>query len=283
MKFSEFAIIGKRRLQAAKIQCADPALHVRQMIEFVLGGDGNQWVLRWNEEIPEGVLVRLEELLARREAGEPFQYLTGEEWFWKSRFSVGPGVFIPRKETETLVEALLGRVGSGEARVAELGAGSGNIGISLLLERPTWHWHAFEVTPAAQYARRNREALLPASSSYTVYEEDFFSGAERLALFDALVSNPPYVREDEMRCLPVEVTHEPVKALDGGKEGLEVLLRLVEAGREWLRPGGTWAAEIDYRQADALRERLDGAGFCAIEVRNDLAGLPRVVLATKKE
>lgn len=281
MKFSEFAQIGKRRLQAARVQCADPVLHMRQMIDFALGGDGKAWLLRWNETVPPETLAALEAMLARREKGEPFQYITGEEWFWRSRFQVGPGVFIPRKETERLVEALVARLPA-RARVAELGAGSGNIGLSCLIERPDWQWHAFELsTDAARFTRANRDALLPPGASYVLHEGSFFDGVDALAPLEAIVSNPPYIRKDEMALLPVEVTHEPTLALDGGHEGLDILAQLVETGRRCLSSGGFWACEIDYRQAERVRELLLEQGMGNVEVLPDLAGLARIVVARK--
>src|SRR5262249_25882763 len=145
MKIRECILEGKQRLERAGLQCADPLLHMKQIVEFVLGWSSTDLYRHWEEDFPQDARARLEALLERLLRGEAFQYLTGEEWFWESRFRVGPGVLIPRRETELLVETLLADEPGSKVRVAELGAGSGNIGISVLQERPDWEWHAFEL------------------------------------------------------------------------------------------------------------------------------------------
>ncbi len=280
MKVSDLAQLGKRRLQVARIQCADPLLHMKQIFEFIMQIDSVQLAMKWNDEIEDDLEERVDAFLKRREAGEPFQYIVGYEWFWNSKFKVGPGVFIPRKETEILVEAILKRVPKGTEKVAELGAGSGNIGITLLQERLGWEWHTFEKNPdTLPYVKENRATCLPPSAVYLVHKEDFFEGVKAHVPFDGFVSNPPYIREDEMALLPEEVKKEPVLALDGGQGGMEVINRLIALAPQILRKGGWWASEIDFRQSEAVCAGLKHHGFSECEVINDYTHRPRVVFA----
>lgn len=275
MKVSHLISSLKGELERAGLECADPMLHAKQILQYVSGWTASELYIRWDEEVPPAIERKASEFLARRSKGEPFQYIAGEEGFWKSRFVVGPGVLIPRRETELLVEKLL-QVPGERLKVAELGAGSGNIGISVCLERPTWEWHAFEISPEAlQYARTNARDL-GVSPSYHLHEGDFFDGARALAPFDVVVSNPPYVPSADWPTLSKEVRHEPKLALDGGHEGTSVLSRLSMEAVSLLKPGGYFAAEIDSRQEEAARHLLQANSFADIEVFRDYSGLPRI-------
>jgi len=276
VKICDYIQQGQGRLSAAKLECADPLLHMRQIVAAGMGWSITQLYLHWEEELTEKDLARLEDIMARRLKGEPYQYIVGEEWFWKSRFEVGPGVLIPRRETELLVEYLFQRLPSTALRIAELGPGSGNIGIACLLERPQWEWHAFEKNPQTwPYLERNRK--LVEGQPYHLHRGDFFEGVKALAPFDALVSNPPYVKLGEWDGLSKEVRSEPKMALDGGISGLEIVSRLVRESVSLLKPGGIIALEIGSDQEDAARELACANSFADVEVIRDYAGLPRLL------
>lgn len=267
----------------AALQCADPLLHMKQIAQFGLGWDGTELYRNWNTELNAESIRRLDALLARRMTGEPFQYITGQEWFWNSSFAVGPGVLIPRKETEGVVELFLNESGKELTRVAELGAGSGNIGISVLLERPQTEWHAFETNPKSLvFLEMNRRKLLnqyQVGGAYLIQREDFFVGALRLAPFDWIVSNPPYVSTKEMASLSREVSHEPSEALEGGATGADFLMRLLRGAPDVLRPGGRLILEIGHEHAPALMGVCHGTDFSDVRVFKDLAGKDRVFTA----
>lgn len=283
MTLSEFIITGKAKIMKAGLQCADPLLHMKQIAEFGLGMTTTKLYLRWDDTLTAIEEKRLEGLLERRLTGEPFQYIAGEEWFWDSRFQVGPGVLIPRRETELIVETLLTRETREKLRIAELGAGSGNIGISIVLERPSWEWHAFELNPETlPYSRTNKERLLPREASYFLHEGDFFSEAPNFAPFDWIVSNPPYIGRREVLGLSKEVRHEPPLALVGGERGLEVIEKLVALSERLLSAGGGFLCEIGADQGQAVREFFNRKGFGPAEILLDYAGLPRAVVARKE-
>lgn len=279
MKISETIFLNKEKLARAPIQCADPALHAGQFVRHVLSIDSAGLYLRWGEELPEPAKIKLDALIEKRVSGIPFQYLTGQEGFWDSEFMVGPGVLIPRRETELLVETLLHREHRTKVEVAELGAGSGNIGISVCLQRPEWVWHAFETNSDSLPYLAVNQALLPKTAAYEVHAADFFGAASDFAPYDWIISNPPYVAIENWEALPIEVKQEPKVALDGGKGGMEILSRLIEISRKILREGGGILFEIGCSQGERVRQLCEGNGFTDVEILEDHAHLPRAVMA----
>lgn len=279
MKISEFIVQAKDRLTTAGIQCADPLLHAKQMVQLGLGMTMSEMFLRWDNDLSGNDLNRLTEMMDRRVAGEPFQYIIGYEEFWNSRFHVGPSALIPRKETELLVEIFLKKENQ-KVKVGELGAGVGNIGISVLLERPNVEWHAFEFNPETlPYLERNQRDC--GVKGHIIHAGDFFALGEKQAPYDWIISNPPYVSEEEYPTLAREIHHEPKLALLGGGSGLDVISRLISQSADWLTPSGQLLFEIGANQAEEVRILLEKAGFNTISLEKDLAGLPRVYWARR--
>ena len=282
MTIQEFVQVGRLKIKEAAIQCADPLLHMKQICGAVLGLDAAQLILQWERSLSESELADLEKFLSRRLTGEPFQYILGHEWFWEDQFAVGPGVFIPRKETELIVEHLLKFESRNDILVGELGAGSGMIGLSVLREREGWSWEAYEANPdSIPYLTQNWKNVLGGQPRYQIIQGDFFDLAK--GPFDWLVSNPPYVPKGEISTLAKEIHHEPSLALDGGEVGMDVIDRLVAESHRWLRPGGKIILEIGAEQGDLTSRVLDLGGFVEIEVHQDYAGLPRMVTAKRSD
>lgn len=210
-------------------------------------------------ELAPEPLARLHELLARRCRGEPLQYILGEADFGGLALVVGPGVFIPRPETELLVERALAHAPATGAAV-DLGTGSGAVACALAVRRPGLRVWATELDPrAAAWARRN-VARLGLGGRVTVLDGDLFAPlaeARAPAAFDVVVSNPPYIATDGLPTLPEEVrSHEPAAALDGGSGGLDVIRRILAAAPAWLRRGGRLCLEVGHDHADPLRAWL---------------------------
>ena len=286
------------RIGSADLQCADPRRHAHQILEAVLGWSMAKILARTEEELGSDALGHLEAFLSRRLGGEPFQYILGRESFWKDEFSVGPGVLIPRRETEHVVE-FLASLPLTHARVVELGAGSGNIGISTLREKPQWIWFAAEKSAQAfEFARRNSLRLLDARASvlveplekskasdlggtYTLYHGDFFALAPAQGPWDVVVSNPPYVATAEIPTLAKEVRREPALALDGGADGLDFVRRIAQVSQDLLKPGGWLVLEIGSDQRGGGLEILSSLGYEQVNVLADLAGLARVLIGKK--
>lgn len=277
MKLAEVIAEGRERLVRAALQCADPLLHMKQIAEHCLALSTAEIYLRWEEPISEEGRKSIEAFVDRRITGEPFQYICGYEHFWDGRFEVGPGVLIPRRETELLVEALLSSETRSKVRVAELGAGSGNIGISVLRERRLWQWVGFELNPQSlPFLEVNRKSLLPAEAVYHIVAGDYFEKASASAPYDWIVSNAPYVTSGEMAGLAKEIHHEPTLALDGGPDGLDVIRRLIASAPDLLAAGGGIAGEMAAEQGTAVRRLLEDRGFQETRIMKDYAGLDRI-------
>lgn len=215
-------------------------------------------------------------LLDRRRGGEPLAYILGWREFYGRRFDVGPGVLIPRQETETLIEVSSPLLTIGGSAL-DLGTGSGCLAVTLALELPKATVTAVDISERALgVARRNADRL---GASVRFVHSDLFSGlgGER---FDVIVSNPPYVAVGEE--LPREVVEfEPREALFAGAGGLEFYERLAAEAGSRLNPGGRLAVEVGFTQAAAVAGLFGEAGWRVIEVRRDLSGRERVVVADR--
>ncbi|MDH6228548.1 MULTISPECIES: putative protein N(5)-glutamine methyltransferase [Streptomyces] len=208
-----------------------------------------------------GTPDRVADLVARRVAGEPLEHVVGWAEFRGLRIEVVPGVFVPRRRTEFLVERAL--VLAPRARtVVDLCCGSGALGAALAAALPGAALHAADIDPAAvECATRN---LAPYGGR--VHRGDLFAAlpAALRGRIEILAANVPYVPTADIRLLPAEAReHEPPTALDGGPDGLAVLRRVAEAAPGWLAPGGCLLAETSGRQAPAAERAFAGAGLAA--------------------
>lgn len=237
--------------------------------------------LRFDERPGGDSLSEYGESLRRRAERYPLQYILGEVEFFSLPFLVREGVFVPRPETQLLVE-WIGDILSGteEVHFLEFGVGAGVISGSLAAEHLSWSGVAFDVSPAAAaLARENFVRLGVAERVATVAAEGF--GALRSApVFDLLVANPPYIPTSEIAHLQREVSeHEERTALDGGPNGLRFYPPIAAAGTGLLRPGGLLALEIGDGQAAEVAAMLEGSGYCGTKARMDHNGLERMVTA----
>ena len=212
------------------------------------------------------------ELIKRRCSDEPVQYLTGNAAFRKLELAVGPGVLVPRPETEGLVEEVLKHIAnlSGPVSVIDLGAGSGAMAISIATEAPNTHVIAVEKSlDAIEWLKQNVAFY---DESIRIVEGDVSEVLEGVKC-DVVVANPPYVPDDQP--LPKDVANfEPAVALFGGNEGLEVPKRFIEAAARLLKPGGLLAIEHTETQGDAIAELL-ATDFNQVALHLDLTGRPR--------
>lgn len=211
-------------------------------------------------------------LIQRRLGGEPTQYLIGAKEFYGRRFLVDPRVLIPRSETELLVEAALRALPKDAAsRVLDLCTGSGCIAVSIAAERPQASVWATDLMPGALEVAKANAARHQVDARVSFFEGDLFGAAPADAKFDLIVSNPPYVKRGDLPGLQKEVQREPVAALDGGADGLDVIRRIVDAALPRLKAGGLLALEIGDEQGAALNELLVRAGYHGVRIEKDLA------------
>jgi release factor glutamine methyltransferase len=253
-------------------------VHARQearwIVQAALRGRGRDALATTG--VPPEALARADELARRRASGEPLQYVTGTAGFRYLELEVGPGVFIPRPETELVAERAMEHLPEGGIAV-ELGTGSGAIALSMASERPDARVLATESSKTAlAYARANRKRL---SAEVELLACDLFSGLPPglRGEVDVVVSNPPYVPVAERGLLPRDVVcHEPHEALFAPEEGLGVICRIAGEARRWLRPGGWLVLEIGDRQGARVRSLLSAAGYGDVDVARDLGGRERI-------
>jgi release factor glutamine methyltransferase len=216
------------------------------------------------------------ELVRRRLAGEPLQYVLGTAAFRRLELRVGPGVFIPRPETELVAERAMTRLPQGGTLV-DLCTGSGAIALSVAHERPDTRVVASELSPAAaRWATDNQRAL---GLRVDLYEGDLFEPlpSELRGAVGVVVSNPPYIDEGERSSLARDVVdHEPEVALFAPDAGTSVIEKIVAGAPDWLRPGGWLVLEIGETHGEAVRELLASGGFGDVSIVPDLAGRDRI-------
>ena len=219
-----------------------------------------------------------EALIVRRESREPVAYITGHKEFWSLDFAVGPGVLVPRPDTETLIEEALRVVPDRTAplHIADLGAGSGAILIAALNEFQSAVGEGFESSPEAfRYAAANAARLVGPRAGIRQEEWDKAEGP-----FDLVFSNPPYIPSGEIESLDPDVSRfEPLAALDGGPDGLAAYRGLGELLPRILAPGGHALLEIGLGQAHSVAKLFPGLEL--LRIAPDLSGIPRCVILRK--
>jgi len=228
---------------------------------------------RLDDPVPDGFAS----LRARRLAHEPIAYIVGARAFWTIELAVGPGVLVPRADSETLIEAAIDHFGArAPATILDLGTGPGTLLLAALDQWPRATGLGVDASShALGYADRNARNLGLAARA-TFRSGDWATGVE--GRFDLILANPPYIGTHE--ALPREVRdHEPGGALFAGADGLDDYRRIVPELPRLIAPGGTAILEIGATQADAVSELLVAAGF-AVALRRDLAGHARVLTAT---
>ena len=258
-----------------------PRLDAEILLAHALGLRRLDLYLRYEEVVGGQERARYRELIGLR-AGKriPVALLVGEKEFWSLKFKVSGDVLTPRPDTETLVEAALSCLPDAEKpyRVLDVGTGSGAIALSLAREKPLCEITATDISVAAlEIARENAEAQGKADS-VRFLEGSLFEPVDG-ERFDLVVANPPYLSLAEADSLAPELAHEPRQALFGGDDGYSVLRPLAEQAGGVLVPGGWLILEVDPRQADTVATWLREAGLGEAQVKSDLAGRARVVMA----
>lgn len=257
---------------------SDAETDSRILLEFAGRIDRTYYSLHAEETVPDPVFSQYEDLLRRRAARVPTQYLTGEAWFYGRRFEVSPAVLIPRQDTECLVEEALLHAEDGD-RVLDLCTGSGCVLLTLLLERHLSGTGADLSEDALCVARKNQELLCVPDVTWV--HSDLF--AEIRGEFALITANPPYIASDVIDTLEPEVRgHEPRMALDGHQDGLFFLKKIAEEAPAFLSTGGWLCMETGYDQGGVMASVLRDLKYEEVHVVRDLSGLDRVIVGRKK-
>jgi release factor glutamine methyltransferase len=262
---------------------SSPRLDAEVLLAHARGCPRIQLYTSYDDPLSDQVRARMRELVQRRAASEPVAYLVGHREFFSLEFEVTPDVLIPRPDTETLVlESLELLKSQGQPRVLDIGIGSGCIAVAIAVNCPAARVTAVDLTPAAvELARRNAQRH-GVAERVQVLESDLFGSLPDGSQFDLIVSNPPYVREDELDELETDIRlHEPHSALLAGPDGLDVIRRIVNDAGRFLAEGGNLLLECSPEQAEAIRGLMEAGGFRSTTIHTDLSGQPRVVAAQR--
>lgn len=276
MTLRELYEAGTDILDEAGIE--SPSVDAFYLLEYLTGMDRSQYLLDKERQITEKVREEYMRLIEKREQHVPYQYITGAADFMGFEISVTPDVLIPRLDTEVTAEETLKEIGPGES-VLDMCTGSGCLAIAIKKLSKAGKVTACDISPRAlEIAEKNAAAN---EAEIRFVEGDLFEKLKNES-FDVIVSNPPYVTEDEYKELQPEVReHEPKLALTAGTQGMDVYERLVPGAWDALSINGRLVLEIGAYQAETVCRLMKETGFSNIKIIKDLAGLDRVVKGRK--
>lgn len=218
-----------------------------------------------------------EALITRRAQGEPIAYITGQREFWSLNLSVNPDTLIPRPATETLIEWALQHFPTSSLKVADLGTGSGAIALALAHERPQWQLIASDQSPKALIIAKQNARQLKLNNIQFI-ESNWLQSIEDND-FDLIISNPPYIRADDIHLQQGDIRFEPITALRSGISGLDDIRIIIEQSVSQLKSAGWLALEHGYDQAIDVTNLLKSHKYQSISTIDDLAGQPRLTIA----
>ena len=278
--YKEYCQWGEAKLADAGIEEAKQ--DARLLLEWVCGTDRNTLLAHPDREVSDEEAEQYEEKIIRRAQRIPLQQILGTQEFMGLSFWINDKVLIPRQDTEILVEEVLRDLHDG-MRILDIGTGSGCILISLLQYSNACSGVGVDISAEAlEVAERNARTILDRGQEIAFRQENLLEGLEEK--FDIIVSNPPYIRTAVIDTLMPEVKeHEPLTALDGKEDGLYFYREILKNCGKNLSRGGSLYFEIGYDQAGEVRDLMEEAGFVAVEVVKDYAGLDRVVYGIYQE
>ena len=255
-------------------------LDAELLIAHVLDIPRTRFITQPDTHIATAQLDEIQEYLHKRQQGYPVAYLIGNQHFWDVELTVTPDTLIPRPETEILVETALTLFDAEQPiQLADLGTGSGAIAIAIARARPNWQVLATDHY-AATLAVAQQNAARYQLNNIRFLHSDWFTRFERDARFEMIISNPPYVAEQDPHLQQGDVQFEPPQALRAGADGLDDLRQLISTSRQFLTPGGWLLLEHGYDQGQAVKKLSADAGYVDIQQRTDLGGHIRMTYAS---
>lgn len=277
-------IAGELDAAAARLERAgvpEPRLNAELLLADLLAIDRGGLLVRRREQLDAAIAQRFENRVLRRGRREPLQHITGFQEFRGLAFEVDGRVLVPRPETELLIDAALAVDLPGNARVADLGTGSGCLAVSLAAACKRFRLHALDSSPAALEVARSNARRHGVEGRIEFREAAMGEPpAAWLGRMNLVLANPPYVSEDEWAGLPPEVRdHDPREALVAGPTGLEAYRELLPASRGLLLENGSIVIELGFGQAAEVEKMARAEGFGRIRVEKDFQDIPRVLTA----
>lgn len=264
-------------------------LDAEVLLGHILGLDRAYLYSRAESPVSKNDVLQFDTLVMRRYSGEPLAYLIGQKEFWSLSFTVNPAVLIPRPETELLVELalkLLPEKTFPEAKLLDLGTGSGAIAIAIAKERPKWTLIATDISKEAlSLAKENaKNNLVHPQNPIQFYWGDWFDALDSpqsKPLFHAIISNPPYIAENDPHLLDKSLSFEPMTALKSGNQGLQDIEKIIQSAPDYLLSNAWLLIEHGFDQSSSVSKLFEANHFRAIEQYKDLAGNHRVTIGQK--
>lgn len=270
----------KKALEKAGIE--DYVFEAKQIIKHITGFSNSEILMNYTNTLTEFQSNNLTAIIKQRELRYPLQYIFGEWAFYGRDYYVGPGVLVPRADTEILVEKCIEILKEKEKpKVLDLCTGSGCIGITIAKEIPLSTVVILEKFPeAARYAERNIERN--SAENAKLVTGDVLKGDLSGESFDLIVSNPPYINEEEMNIISPETKYEPETALLSPGDGLDFYRAITDNYKDSIKKNGVLAFEVGIGKSQAVEKLLDDAGFKKTEIKKDLNGVDRAVYGFKE-
>ncbi len=263
-------------------ECDSPEFDAQQLVSYCFGYNKTGLLMHSGAEVDEVKLIHFEDCVKRRCNHEPLQYIIGMWDFYKYSFKVGKGVLIPRPETEILVDFAVDKINkNGYKVVFDLCCGSGCVGLSVAKMCSGVQVYCVDISDEAlAYTRQNKELLI--ADNVTVVKADILDGTSFIGLPrpDIILSNPPYIRSEEIKTLQKEVQFEPSLALDGGEDGLVFYKALSEIWYPLINRGGYLAMECGEEQAEDIMSAFSGKAEKG-KVIKDIQGHNRVCVVAR--
>lgn len=257
----------------------NPRLDAEVLLCHILGTDRLYLYTHFDQPLTTEELAAYRQAVKRRAMHAPVAYINGYKEFMGMDFVVSPAVLIPRPDTEILVEAALARLANtAMPAIADLGTGSGAIIVSILAKLSTAIGMAIDISAEALKVAAENARKHGVTDRLTLLQGNMLQPLAGKR-FDALLSNPPYIPDNDIGSLSPEVLKEPRQALAGGADGLDFYRRIIAQGADYLNPGGFIAVEVGIEQAQAVAQLADaGSGLVTETIINDYAGIERVVV-----
>lgn len=283
MKLSVAIESATKRFEEAGIESAKADAEI--LASFVLGVNRGELLSKTitDESFSEEDALKFEELVSKRAQRFPLQHLTGYAYFRALELKVGPGVFVPRFETEVVTQLAvdaLRAIPSEEPIAVDLATGSGAIALSLATEVPNAKIYAVELSAEALvFTKENFARYAPNAELRQGDLADAFGDLD--GQVDVLISNPPYIPDEMIPIYPEVHLHDPSLALYGGTDGLDLIRKVDASARRLLRPGGSLIIEHADMQGKAVQELLLASGWRNVATHKDLAGRDRATTGTR--
>ena len=260
-----------------QLVCSDTARLDSECLLAECVGQNRTWLFTWPDRLlTEEQWQHFQGWIAERSTGQPVAYLLGYREFWGLALKVSPDTLIPRPDTEDLVAKVLELMPQPKATIADLGTGTGAIALALASEKPGWQITACDFNPGAvALAEENRKAL--GYGHVTVLLSDW---CQALAdqHYDLIVSNPPYIEDNDPHLSQGDVRFEPLSALTSGADGLDDIRLISEQAKRCLKAGGWLIVEHGYNQRQAVQSVMTAVGYQQVKTCQDLAGVDRMTL-----